>query len=636
MKRIAHQLAAIKSTQTPCSLFFFDTETRDKYRGKNKEGEKHELWFGCYRAYRFDNGKRTREVGGAFHTVDQFWEAITSRLDAKRTLYVYAHNLAFDLTIVDFWRISHELGWIIDFAVLESPPVIVSVTTPLGRINFVDTLNYFKVSLATLGKSIGLDKLEIDIAKARYEDALPYCERDCEIIDRAMESLIRFVRDNKLGKLGPTVASLAFSAFRHRFMSHNIMLHDRERVLDLEQKSYHGGMVNCLQVGKVAKTTVYKLDVNSLYPTVMMNDYPIALEYCLERPSPAFCLAEMRKRACIAEVLIETSSEIFPFRKDKELVFPVGKYHTTLAGPELAHAIRQGCVKKVWYAAFYTKAPIFKNYVSFFWELRKQYKSRGDVSGSTFCKYMLNSLYGKFAQGHYKWSTFNPATLYETLQSMGESITEDYLRMANLPDLPIGQMEWLPNGVKTPIKLRTIGSATQICSRAGWHHNSFVGIASYVTSYARRYLLELLSIAGVDNAYYYDTDSLFVNRRGYDRLRKAGRLSETELGGLKLEGKEYEPVFLAPKDYMFGENYTLKGIRKPGNVPGKRKYRQLQFEGLSSVINRGGEPYILIKSVDKRVSHEYTKGLILPNKRTAPFMLGDANGERGVRYTTRT
>lgn len=622
MKRIQHILKKAISTVTPTNMLFFDTETKDKHKGKHNAEQRHTLWFGCFRAYRLEGTKRTREREGSFDTVQAFWETVYSRLDTKRTLNLYCHNAAFDLTIVDFWRISQELSWSIDFAVLESPPVIISVTTPEGRFNVIDTLNYFKTSLKALGKSVGLEKIDIDIEKATIEDALPYCQRDTEIIDYAVYSLIKFVRENQLGKLGSTVASLAYSAFRHRFMSHQIHIHDRERVLKLEQASYHGGMVNCLQVGKVAKTMVYKLDVNSLYPTMMQYQYPIKLEYCLDRVSPEFCLAEMRKRACIAEVSIETYDNTYPVMVDKELVFAHGKYVTTLAGPELAHAIAAGVVKKVWYAAFYQQAPIFLEYVRYFWNLRAKYKAAGDEANSVFTKYMLNSLYGKFAQGAYKWSTFNPATLYETLSSMGEEITEDYLRMSNLPELAIGQMEWLPNGVKTPIKLRTIGATTQIQQRSGWHYSSFIGISSYVTSYARRYLMELLSIAGLSNCYYYDTDSVFTNLVGYNRLKRAGKCSETELGGLKLEGKEYEPTFLAPKDYLFGENYTLKGIRNPGNKAGKKAYRQLQFEGLPSVIKRGGEPYILIKTVSKNVSHKYKKGMVKPNGRTEPFRLG--------------
>lgn len=627
-KRVACELKRIESTTTPTNLFFFDTETKDSNKGKDKACEKHKLWFGCYRAYRLEGAKRTRIISGTFDTIDGFWESLVSRLDKKRTLNVYAHNAAFDLTIIDFWRISEELGWSIEFAVLEAPPVILSISTPQGRFNVIDTLNYFKVSLSKLGESVGLDKLEIDITKANYEQALPYCERDVEILDRAIYSLIDFVRANRLGKLGSTVASLAFSAFRHRFMTHSIMLHDRERVLKLEKESYYGGMVNCLYVGKVKRQTVYKLDVNSLYPTVMLRDYPIKLELGLERVTPKFVLSEMRQKAVIASCLIDTTTEIFPLRRDKELIFPVGLYHTTLAGPELEHAIKCGACKKISYVAIYEKAPIFKEYVEFFWNIRKEYKKKGDDANNTFCKLMLNSLYGKFGQGAYKWSDLNPVTLSDTLRSLGEELPEEYLSYGAMPEIPIGQREWLLNGPKEAVTLRNIGGHTQIRQRTGYHPYSFVAIASYVTSYARRYLMDLLAIADPTNCYYYDTDSLFVNAKGYARLKRAGKLSDTELGGLKLEGTSYEPTFLAPKDYFFGSEYKLKGIRNPGSNPGQRNYTQLQFEGLPSIIKRGGEPYILIKRINKTMRHRYKKGLIDKTGRTKPFTIDLRGGCR--------
>lgn len=619
--RIPHVLSTIKSTQTPSNLLFFDTETRDNKAKHRAYEQKHTLWFGCCLAYRYVEGVRTRIDSTTFRKISDYWDFVLGRFDKKRPLNIYCHNAAFDLTIIDFWRTCEKEGWEIDFAVLESPPVIISVTTPYGRINVIDTINYFKVPLKTLGESVGLPKIEIDIEDATYEEALPYCKRDVDIIATAIDRLINFVRNERLGKLGPTVASLALSAFRHRFMSHDIFIHDRERVLKLERDSYHGGMVNCLFVGKVRNTQVFKLDVNSLYPTVMRNKYPTKLLYGLTEPSISFVKSEMRKRGCIADVSLSTKTNTYPIVENKELIFATGVFRCPLCGPELAKALEAGDVKRIHYAAFYEMHPIFKDYVDFFWEKRSDYKQSGDIAGSTFCKYLLNSLYGKFAQGHYEWATFNFSNTERVFNSLGITMPGCYETRDNLPSIPNGQIKWCPIGSNETIKLRKVGTLEQIQQRSGWHPESFVGIASYVTSYARRYLMDLLAIAGPHNCYYYDTDSLFVNAKGKRNLERVGKCSETQLGGLKLEGSENSPTFLAPKDYLFGHDICLKGIRKNATRLPSGGFRQLQFEGLPSIIKRGYKPFITIRSVVKTVTHKYKKGIVNPDGWTRPFCL---------------
>jgi hypothetical protein len=110
-------------------------------------------------------------------------------------------------------------------------------------------------------------------------------------------------------------------------------------------------------------------------------------------------------------------------------------------------------------------------------------------------------------------------------------------------------------------------------------------------------------------------------------LKEQGLLNDAELGKLKLEGYAYEPTFLSPKDYRFGREKKLKGIRANAKPLTTNTYRQLQFEGLASIIKRGGEPFITISTVDKTVSHNYKKGVVKHGGWTMPYRIVD-NGFR--------
>jgi len=111
--------------------------------------------------------------------------------------------------------------------------------------------------------------------------------------------------------------------------------------------------------------------------------------------------------------------------------------------------------------------------------------------------------------------------------------------------------------------------------------DSFIAISSFVTSYCRTYLIDLkeksenhqeFSIKktpGDIDVYYCDTDSLFLSKNGFERLKALGFIGE-ELGQLKNELGQDEfgnekygtGIFYAPKDYVFNDEIKCKGIKK--------------------------------------------------------------------------
>ena len=102
-------------------------------------------------------------------------------------------------------------------------------------------------------------------------------ERDVEIVERALEELLRWWSANDYGKFRWTAPGLAMAAYRHRFMRQEITFHDHQNVRQLERQSYFGGQLEAYWIGPI-KQKVWQYDVVSLYPAVMRgNLYPVRL-----------------------------------------------------------------------------------------------------------------------------------------------------------------------------------------------------------------------------------------------------------------------------------------------------------------------------------------------------------------------
>ena len=628
-------MTPIKQIQYPTNLLFFDTETKAHKLKRKPKSEFHKFWFGHVLAYRREANIRTRIIDQPIKSVDAFWKLIINRLDPKRPLWCFAHNIIFDLTILDCWQRADEYGIEIDMPVLDDPPVIICCSHERGKVNFIDTFNYWKCSVSDIGVSLGTPKLKLPKSPELSPKWLAYCRQDVHILGRAIDQLIRWLSDNDLGPLSYTIASIALNTYKHRFMPTNtIHIHDNDQLLSLERRAYHGGLTHSYFLGAVSGP-IYKLDVNSLYPSVMLNNYPVQPISSPHVSTKRELLRAMHDHGAVAECVIDTNDHPYPVHDGHRLLEAVGHYRTVLCGQELYDALENDHVYSLGRVQLYELADIFSKYVNYFWTKRLEYKAANNGVGSMFCKYLLNSLYGKFGQRSTIWVDLNYDMLTSLYQQQGLEIPSDYDNENCLPDFSFGINHWQPLNYPEPLTLRFINGSLQIKQVQGDHHESSPIIAAYVTSYARSQMRGLRQISGEKNSFYTDTDSLFVNQRGFDNLQRKKQISSDRLGKLKLEEILTKLTIFGPKDYVTNNARVIKGIRKDA-VPlcpacleplSKRQYcntckkpyinvttfQQIQFEKVKSILRREPLPYIEIKQIVKTLSRKYNKGTVSPS-----------------------
>jgi len=616
----------MKITQTisfPCNLGFVDTETRGEIDSVNRERVRHKFWFGYVSFLRTEKGIPSRKRLHYLESIQDFWELIEKRLDKTRPLYIFAHNLGFDLTILDFWGMTETYGWKVEFCVLEDPPTIIKMQINDCTCFFIDTLNFWRCSLKELGKSIGLEKGEMPSRGKSQDEWDMYCQRDVEILEQAILKLFHFLRSNNLGSFGLTAPSIAMNCFKHRFLKLNqIFIHDNDRVLRMERSSYYGGLVQNFFIGTIKKS-IFQFDVNSLYPSVMRNSFPckyLGIEFS---PSLTKFRSIMKNYGVCADVDISSKTEAFPKRMNSRLCDVNGNFNTILCGPELERAEKYNCILKINCLSYYGMEKIFADFVEYFYKKRLEFKCAENTIDEQFCKLLMNSLYGKFGQSGYDWVDLNEYNLKNLYQIKGLDLPKQY-KGCNFSDMmDWTSQEWFPLGLPDPIKIRSFGGKIQIKIIKGEHYESCPIIAAYVTAYAREFMRATIKIVGLDQCYYCDTDSLFVSAAGRKKLYSNGFVHDSDIGMFKFCGKSELSTFKGAKSYTFAGHEKLKGVRSDALQIGENEYMQNQFEGLRSVLKRGAEPYIEIKWIQKLMTNKYEKGILQKNGRVIPFTLAE-------------
>jgi DNA polymerase family B len=571
------------STALPYAIVILDTEAveeRDQFRTNTVHQS---LYFGKATYIRYRKGKRGDTDSFTFTTAVQFWQWLLPRMHKKTCTWLFAHNLGYDLTLVDFWQLiesrilsfhnpcpqrkkgasqtdkpQRRTGMYVD----ADPPTIIQCYDAKGsQLLCLDSLNYWPIPLAELGRMQGIPKLPRPSYAAPDAAWELYNGRDVDILQRAVVDLINFVRDNDYGKFRWTAAGQAMAAFRHRFMRHSICLDRPDDIVALERQAYYGGRIEILKTG-IIDEEVFELDVSSMYPSVMINNYfPTKLvdsyldrrDYDPAKHNPGLFT--------VAECLVCSDGTPYPVRCKDGTYYCTGSFWTTLCGSDLLAAIVHGHVRAFGRWARYRLQRVFASYVEHFWGERQRYGREGNELAEHFCKSMLNSLYGKFGQQSAHWEECEP---------------------------PLEPWMWGQRAIRNAEtgdvrKFRSIGGFIQEEQPPSEHKQAFPAISAWVTAYARQRMRQLVAIAGSRNVFYVVNDALYVNQAGLINLQLAGEVTEGELG--KLRQKRYGPnaEFWAPNNYRVGDERIVAGVHRNAKQVGTHIYEEESFQRLKDI-----------------------------------------------------
>lgn len=311
--------------------------------------------------------------------------------------------------------------------------------------------------------------------------------------------------------------------------------YDWQEVENVLRDSYLGGRCEVFK----PRLTIqgYHYDINSMYPAQFYKDYPVGKP---EMEEGIFAKEIFESWLQNHNGLGVIQARVFipfqhipplPVRMGK-LVFPCGEIVGTWTYNELEYAMLYCDVEvlEVFKVVHFRKTfPVFHNFVETFYKMKQDADRDGHEALRTLAKLMLNVAYGYTGMRRDDKSELQPIEKAEKYK--GRILETDEI---------LGFIE-----VESEVKSEYIQ----------------VQIATYVTSYARIFLLDSIRKAeaqGVE-VYYCDTDSMVTDKPLPDEI-----VDERALGLWKCENKPISGIFLRPKVYaeQIEKNETIKTDKK--------------------------------------------------------------------------
>jgi hypothetical protein len=318
----------------------------------------------------------------------------------------------------------------------------------------------------------------------------------------------------------------------------------------------------------------YYYDINSSFPFSMTLPQPGTLK--VRRKSLRDALDDdvpLVLADCEVEVP-ESYLPSMPYRWRNKIYFPTGRWRSWFTGIDLRALLeRGGKIHSTHDVYLFHPFTDMADYVAEIYNRRKKAREEGDAFRTYTYKILLNSLYGKFAEGREKTSLLiNPTREQRDHYGLYLPETEEEARQQRCHQIILNVWS-VPKTVTVP--------------------HEHVPIASNVTAHSRLMLLRHLERAPRENGdvFYCDTDGFATNVQ-YP--------TGPEVGELKLEARITSASFYAPKvcEYNLDDGtkiHKAKGFSLPSRDADTREraFRQLVDSGLE--IERMIRPMEMLK-----------------------------------------
>jgi len=498
-----------------------------------------------------------------YHTIEAFLAAELNSTNRGAWFYAHAGGLADVQFILE--AVISSCKFEVNASFSGSSAIIVRIKQGKNCWTFVDSFWLFRDSLENIGKFVGIEKAEKEkrmtekearefYTNAPIDELIRYNQTDCLILYEAINQMETALFDMG-GQLQMTIASCAMHLFRRAYLTKEI-----DTCHQVNEKARQAYFASRVEVFNNQCWDASYYDINSSFP------------YSMTKPCPGRVIDHSRylpdDGMYMADIEIEVPEDYLPplaARFDGRLFFPTGKWRSWFMSVDIELLLKAGGrIMKVYECIEFAPFNDLAGYVQTIYAKRKA--STDDFERIVY-KYLLNSLYGKFAESAFKSS----------LKVDPKVIDNDSMKM-------LFPGAWIEE-TRVPIP------------------HMHVPISAYITAAARATLYNYMTCAS--EFHYCDTDGFSTTDR---------YAISNDLGGLKLEKLIREGNFLAPKLYMLdGLELQRDGTWKElGNEGVKAKgFSRLDIEGFDRL--RKGEVIEYIRMT--RIKELYGRGVIIPEEK---------------------
>ena len=494
--RTPHWVRPNQTERIPHRWIVADTEAR---RVPAVDGECQTLRCAVGVRWRDDLKTGDGEEWAQFDDAGQFWRWVTGYTYGHGRTCLAFHNAAYDLRLLDAFTWLPALRYDLVWCNLDRDVSVVSWRGPGGTLVIWDTYTWTGQALDALAPLTGIAKPPLPHDGDTAETWLARCTADVAITQTVVKQLLRFIREQHLGNWQPSGAGMGHTAWRHRFYTHKVLVHDDAQALAAEREAMHAGRAEAWWHGQATGGPFTEWDMTAAYPRIAAEcDVPAKLWDHDTAPSRRVHEWALEHFRVLARVLVRAGVPVVPARLGGRVSWPVGEFETVLWDTELAQLRAVGGRYKVHEQWRYTRKPVLAGWAA--WSVAMMQLGPPAVSGVAQCwvKHQSRAVIGRMGLRTPTW----------------ERYSRNWLPWYT-------GLSWLHEAGRESRRLMHVGSYVWAESERAEAQQSVPQITSWIMAEARSRLWQATLAAGQENVLHVDTDSLIATAAGTRNLELA-------------------------------------------------------------------------------------------------------------------
>lgn len=591
-----HYLRGNAKVWTPPTIISIDTETRTI-----TVGDQEVLVLRCWHARlatRVCDGLWQASVDIAEGTTRDGLAAVVDAWTRNRqTVWLYAHNLGFDLTVTRLPVELAGLGWQVSDAAVDGRAPWVRMTKGRKRIALADSWSILPTALDEISRSVGIAKPALPGEDDYLESWLVRCSADTAILERAILDMLEYWESHKLGQWSITGGSSGWHAFRHIKSPWRITIIPDNDGASFGKQAVYGGMRAIWRAGDLPPGQYDEIDFYKAY-TVIAAELPLPRRRAYKFSSLSLDdpNIECDRWGIVAEVTINTDVPRWPCRADGRVWYPVGKFRTVLAGPDIAEARRLGCLVSIGPGYMHQLGYAMQKWAR--WCLDLQSDQSGEVPGvmKIAAKHWGRSVIGKTAARTYSRVKLGPSPG----QGWGHEAGWDHF-----------------NGVR--------GSLVDMAGQRWWSYadgysdNYYPEILAWVEAYVRVRLARVIDVIGPGVVAQCDTDGLITASVAPQRYSSINEVSAPLVMRIK---QTYHSIRVAgPQHYIADGNTHFSGVPSSARPGSDGIYRAKVWPKLSWQMAHGVDNGYVRPVQSFRIKGPYCAGWVASDMTVYPVQI---------------
>lgn len=610
-----HWLRENAQERSPHRVLIVDTETRPL--GPDDPGRQVlRLWSARLLRRHGADPRKPRHEDYRGRTVPELVELIGGLARSDHALWVATHNLTFDLAVTELPVALTAEGWRITEAALTTDDPWMRLARRSHRLAVADTFSWFPTSVEAMGKLLGRPKLPLpdwDDPDGVWQER---CDQDVAIVARAVTSAMDWWDAGHWGNWSITGPATGWSSYRHRRPRPHVLVEPDPVARAFEMRAVTGGRKEVRQLGRLRPGLYADLDIATAHLTAMAG-IPLPFRrlgrfeaLALDHRSIDSPLTDV-----LAECVVDTATPRYPWESGRGVFYPVGRFHSILAGPEVREARARGDLVSIGRGLSYLVSPHMADWALWLAELLDEANPDVPPAVRLLAKHWSRCVPGKWA-GHTS----------EVIDRTPDS----------RPGWAIERAMLMPE--RRPADLLRVGGERWTIVRDEWADDAFPAILAWIQSATRVAVSRLADILGpavvsmntdgllVDVAEVMDlhgdpaltsTSATGPQLRELDRLCQAWDQA-TDPFSVRIKRAARNVSVISPQHLILDRECRLAGIPRRHIVLADGRYRFTQWPSLRVQLQRDQGPGFRTVEATVDLAHVPPLAWLIVGGRTRP------------------